>query len=919
MKMSTLRNNTGSARPSRSRRLLVAVIALVASLTAMAGVAQAEQTINDFTVTSSTTQAGAHPDLTGSFSLNLPGEPEAAKNILVNLPTGIFGNPGGILKCSAAEFVLSECSPDSQAGIITIYANYESDNAFLLGTAPIYNMQRVSEDEAARLSFVAPTVSIPVSVPVNVRSASDYGLTLAVSGIPQTIPVNHVDFTIWGLPAIDSHEGDRFPKGSPGNPPGCPGAADTLCSPGADAGQTIRPYTHNPSLCTGAPLPTTLEVQTYQDPGVRTSKTTAYPATTGCENQQFKPVFNAGLTNESADSPSGMDLQLKADQFISLAPSPSELRSASLTLPEGLSINPDAADGQTACSDVEAGFGTENAGRCPDTSKIGTIEVHTPALDGPLQGALYFGEPKPGNQYRVFMIFDGFGVHAKIATSVLPDPQTGRLTLTVVDLPQVPFEEFDLHLFSSDRGMMATPTQCRVYETEATFVPWNDRLSPQISKPLLTVTSGPDKGNCPGAVRPFEPRLVAGMSNARGGDFSAFTLKLDRDDGDQFLRDLTFKLPPGFTGNLRGLGYCPDGAISAAAQLPGRVEQASPSCPPSSLVGTTNVAAGPGAHPFHAVGKMYLAGPFKGAPLSVAAVTPALAGPYDYGTVVVRVALHVDPLTAQVFAASDRVPSIIGGVPIRMRSIQVNIDKPSFTINPTNCEPLSVASQGIGDQETITDFTSYFQAVNCASLGFKPTMRVRVTSGRKSTSRSDNPALRFDLRTRRNDANVKSIAVTLPHAFEIDQRHLGNICSEKELAEKECAGRTPIGKAATRTPLLDDPLSGPVYAVSGSGGLPRLAFILNGQVKLVPRADTTTAKGKLKTTVPVIPDAPIGHFRLDVFGGKVGYLINTRSLCAGAKRPVIKVDYLGQNRKTRTEMLKVKAPCGKKSKQRGKR
>jgi hypothetical protein len=316
---------------------------------------------------------------------------------------------------------------------------------------------------------------------------------------------------------------------------------------------------------------------------------------------------------------------------------------------------------------------------------------------------------------------------------------------------------------------------------------------------------------------------------------------------------------------------------------------------------------------------MYLSGPFKGAPLSLAAVTPALAGPYDYGVVVVRVALHVDPQTAQVTAASDRVPSIIGGIPIRMRSIQVNIDKPNFTINPTNCSPFSVDSQGIGDEGTVTDFSSYFQAVNCQRLPFKPKMTIRQV-GRRSTKRSKNPQLQLELQTRDGDANIRSISVTLSHAFEIDQRHLGNICSEKELEANECAGRTPIGKATTRTPLLDEPLSGPVYAVSGSGGLPRLAFILNGQVKLLPRADTTTTRrGQLQTTVPVVPDAPIGRFQMTVFGGRTGYLINTRDICAHT--PVTRVSYIGQNGKSHSESVKVKAPCGKRKarKKRGKR
>jgi hypothetical protein len=294
-------------------------------------------------------------------------------------------------------------------------------------------------------------------------------------------------------------------------------------------------------------------------------------------------------------------------------------------------------------------------------------------------------------------------------------------------------------------------------------------------------------------------------------------------------------------------------------------------------------------------------------------ITPALAGPYDYGTVVVRVALHIDPLTAQVDAVSDTVPSIIGGVPIRMRSIQVAIDKPQFTINPTNCGRFAVDSQGIGDQGTVANFSSPFHAVNCRSLAFAPKLKVKQLGGSKGTRRSSNPRLQLDLFTRPGDANVKSVSVTLSNAFEIDQSHLGNICSEKELAEKECAGRTPIGRATTRTPLLDAPLSGPLYAVSGSGGLPRLAFILNGQVHLVPRADTeTVGGGRLKTTVPVVPDAPIGHFRLIVFGGKHGYLVNTRDLCAHP--PLTRIDYIAQNGRTHSEKVKVNAACGKRSK-----
>ena len=584
-----------------------------------------------------------------------------------------------------------------------------------------------------------------------------------------------------------------------------------------------------------------------------------------------------------------------------------------MTLPEGFTINPDAADGQGACTDAQANFGTESAPSCPDSSKIGTFALHTVALDGPLNGAVYIGQPKPGAQYRLIMAADGFGIHAKLEGKVVPDPTTGRLRTYFTDLPQVPFDSFQLHLFASDRGLMATPTNCGLHPVSAQFFPWNSVLADQTSTQFFSLTSGPLGAQCPGPVRPFHPTLTAGTTNPVAGAFSDFHLRLEREDGEQFLGDLGFTLPPGFTGDIRGIPYCSEAAIAAAANKSGKAEQASPSCPAASQVGTTNVAAGPGTHPFHALGKMYFAGPFQGAPLSLVAITPALAGPYDYGTIVVRVALHIDPLTAQVRALSDRMPQIIGGVPIRMRSIQVNIDRPNFTINPTNCSALSVGSQGTGDQGTTTNFSSYFNAVNCSTLPFKPKMAITQLGGKKQTKSTQDPSLRFDLWTRPGDANIKSLAVTLPKAFEIDQRHLGNLCSKAQLAAERCKGRQPIGTATVSTPLLDAPLSGPAYAVSGYGKLPHLVFILDGQVLVMPEAESSSVKGgHLRTEVPVIPDVPVGHFALTLLGGKQGYLENTRDLCAGPT--VSEITYQGQNGKQLTQKVKTKAPCGGKAK-----
>jgi hypothetical protein len=903
----------GSA--GRSTLVGALLIVLLSSLAVMASTASAAATISSFQVGTSDSRVGMHPDLETNVTIQDAGAPESVRNAVVNLPEGMFGNPNALPKCTSADFALFRCAPISQAGIVTVRGNYEGIGDNLMGTAPLYVLESRSETETTRFGFIVPQLDVPISIPVSLRTTSDYGVRLTVSEVTQQIPLAGYNMTIWGFPAKGEHDESRFAIGEPGNPANCPASFESKCTGPHFAPIPVKPLTSNPSVCTGKPLTVTLDVSTYQDPGHVAHAADTYPETTDCEQQTFRPVFNVDVTNHGSDSPAGLEIQLKAPQPLSFSASPSQIRSATLLLPEGLNINPDAADGQGICTDAEANFDSEGPAECPDLAKIGNFDIESPALDGPLKGSLYFGEPKPGDQYRVFMIASGFGINAKIVASVRPDPLTGRLTMSVTDLPQVPFESFNLHAFASDRALTATPTQCGTYQADSTFFAWNSQLAPQTSQPLISIESGPHGTACPGVSRRFKPTLVAGMSNPVAGNFSNFTLRLDRDDGDQFLGDLNFTLPPGLSGYLRGLSYCPEAAIAAAVEHLGRAELATPSCPASSQIGTSNVAAGPGSHPFHAVGKMYLAGPFKGAPLSLVAITPALAGPYDYGTVVVRVALHVDPLTAQVRAVSDTVPSIIGGVPIRMRSIQVSIDKPNFMINPTNCDQHSIDSQGIGDQGTVADFSSNFHAVNCYSLGFKPKMTVRQV-GRKATKRSSNPQLQFDLTTRPGDANIKSLSVTLSSALAIDQRHLGNICSEKELIEKNCAGRTPIGKATTTTPLLDQPLSGPVFAVSGGGGLPRIAFILDGQVDLIPRAETRTitksGAGELQTTVPVIPDAPIGHFHLTVFGGKTGYLVNTRDLCA--KAPITKVHYTAQNGKTRSESVKVKASCGKKSK-----
>jgi hypothetical protein len=914
--MSMQGKQAGVSGSARRWGACVAVLVGLLAVAAFASPASAGQGILDFEVTSTTTQAGGHPDLGLSFELESPGMPESARNVIVNAPEGVFGNPNAIPKCNSEDFGFQRCATASQAGIITVHANYAGEEKKLLGTAPVFNRETVG-DETALFSFIVPILHIPVSIPVKVRTASDYGLRFTVSELTQLAPLAAADIEFWGFPGKDENNGDRFPRGELGNPAGCPEVADTSCFGSTPSPvSALHPLINNPSVCTGELLPVSIQVETYQDPLNPTSSDSTYPETTGCFNMVFNPVLLATPTTKEADAPAGFDIEMKAPQPLGEATTPSPIKSGTLTLPEGLTINPDAADGQSSCSDALANFDTEGPAECPDNAKIGTFDIGSDALDESLTGSIYIGQPLPGDQYRFFLIADGFGIHAKLLGVFRPDPVTGRVTVFIEDLPQVPFETFDVHLFASDRGLLATPTHCRVYEVSANFLPWNDKLPDQTTNQFFSIDSGPGGSACPGEVRPFNPRLIAGTSHPTAGDFSDFALQLDRADGDQFLGDLNFTMPPGFTGSLRGIIYCPEDALARAAQNPGLVERALPSCPEASQIGTTNVAAGPGGHPFNVEGRIYLSGPLNGAPLSLAAITPALAGPYDYGTQVVRVAIHIDATTAQVRALSDTVPQIIGGVPLRLRTIRVNLNRPNFLINPTNCENFAVHSEGVGDQGTVVGFDSPFHAVNCFSLGFRPSMKVRQLGGQRQTARSRNPRLRFDLRTRSGDANIRSVTVTLPKAFAIDQRHLGNICSRSQLASERCAGRQPIGSAWAKTPLLDQPLQGPAYAVSGFGKLPRVVFILDGQVTVMPQAESTSVRGGfLKTVVPVVPDAPIGHFRLTLLGGNKGYLVNTRSLCAS--RSIVRVHYKAHNGKELTQRVRTRTACGKRGKRKG--
>ena len=718
---------------SSTKRSLLAMFVVAAAL-ALPSSAGANAPITAYSGLPSTGQAGGHPDVEVHFAVEnrvlqhsqSPCNCEDAKDAIVHLPPGFIGNPHATPQCTVAEFSADECPIDSQVGIVNVNAT----NGIPFDAA-VYNILP-PPDVAGLLGFKIFLFDTPQFTVLSARTGSDYGLDADTTSIFHGVfPLQELRQQLWGVPADTSHDLLRLDRSKvPGELPSYIGElCDASGSLSTDDPNTIvqpcntnfiglapvhsnsplNPFLQNPTTCADS-LKSSLDVLSYD--GGTSQATAAWPEMTGCDQLSFNPSLYAQPTTSATDSASGIEVNLSVpQQFSPTIPSPTELRGATVTLPVGFSINSNAADGKTSCSDAEANFGTTLAAHCPDFAKVGSLTIDSSALPGPIPGFIYLGKPLPGNRYRVFLVADGFATHVKLAGTVTADPVTGQLRVTFTELPQSPLTAFDMHFFGSERGLLATPTQCGTYPVESTFEPWDDALGSQRSTQYFTLTTGPHGAPCPGAIRPFEPGFHAASSNHAPGSHSSFSLELTRADGQQNLAGLTVATPPGFLATLTGVTYCSEADIAHAADAhaPGLTELESPSCPATSQVGTSIVGAGAGNHPLYVAGKAYLAGPYKGAPLSLVVITPAVAGPYDLGNVVVRAAIKVDPVDAHVTTISDPLPSIIEGIPLRLRSIRVNLDRPDFALNPTHCEPLSVSADIFGDQGSLASLSNHFQ------------------------------------------------------------------------------------------------------------------------------------------------------------------------------------------------------------------
>jgi hypothetical protein len=641
----------------------------------------------------------------------------------------------------------------------------------------------------------------------------------------------------------------------------------------------------------------------------------------GCDAIPFDPSISVNPGTNSIDSPAAAtvttELPFEAPGEGGGDVSQSQLRSAVVKMPAGMGLNPSGSKGLLACTDAQFAKGERVMNNdCPAASEIGSAEIVTPVLSAPLKGDVYVGEqkssdPTSGEEFRVLVEAkdEDLGIVTRLVGNVAADPKTGQLTATLDEqekgplagllpkgLPQVPFESVKLQ-FNGAKTVLSSPPTCAASKTTSTMEPWSTPAATATPDDEFTLTTDPGGGTCPQKLeqRRFAPAYTAVSDNMQGGSFSPFRVHIGRADGEQELKQVDALLPKGLTGKLAGIPYCPEAAIAAAANRAGKAEQANPSCPAASQVGTTTTASGTGPDPVQLPGKVYLAGPYKGAPISLAVVTPAVQGPFDLGTVVVRVALKVDPITAQIHALSDVIPDVFGGVKLDLRSIDFNMDRNQFTVNPTNCAPSATTGSlagGGADPTNPAAFSAYafnvpYQPANCGSLGFKPSLKVKLFG---PTTRAHFPRLQATLQARPGDANISRTALTLPHALFLEQGHIGTVCTNPKLAAHECPADSVYGQAEAVSPLLDQPLKGSVYLVPSGHELPDLVADLQGQVEVQLHGTVSSKHGGLRTVFESVPDVPVSKFVLSMRGGKKSLLVNSTNTCKHKQRAVLAID-----------------------------
>ena len=868
--------------------------------------------------------AGVHPfAVTTRLAVNTEVDPDlglvpegAVKDLAIHFPEGLVGNPTAVEPCTNDDFTTlsgggNVCPEETIIGKVELTVGFEEEEFYKV---PLYNLE-AAPGSAAKVGFVV--LGVPVTIDVGVNPNFPYDLVATGTNVSQAIRFYGVEVSVWGNPGSPAHDEER---------------GQCVATPAADSCPVDIPeipFLTAPRSCTG-PMHSLFEADSWQDPATVLS----YPVQTsseleGCEALPFAPEIEAQASTTSATSASGLDFNLNiTDEGLTSfdkGPAASDIKKAEVLLPEGFSVNPSFANGLETCTEAQLARETassEPGEGCPQASKAGEVEVETPLLEGELlQGEVFIAtqdENPFGSMIALYMVIKDpeLGIVIRQPGRVELDPATGQVKTTFgepgTEIPQFPFSHLRFHFSQGKRAPLITPPSCGTYEITATFTPWAAPNAPYTTTSPVEVSSGPGGSPCPSG-NPFDPGFLAGSIQSTAGAFSPFYMRLTRGDADQFLRRFSATLPPGVTGKIAGLARCSDAAIEAAKSKSGRSEAALPSCPADSKLGELTGGAGVGSELTWVPGSLYLAGPFEGAPLSVVAITPALAGPFDAGTVVVREGLDLDPESAEVRIegdGGDPIPQILKGIPLHLRDLRITTNRPSFTLNPTSCEPSQTTAKITATAAT-AERSSRYQASACGALGFKPKLAINLKG---STKRSGHPELRSLLTARAGDANIGRAVVSLPPSEQIDNAHINNPCTRVQFAADQCPPSSVLGIARAFTPLLDQPLEGPVYFRSNGGEreLPDIVADLQGQFEIV-LVGFVDAKGKrLRTTFADVPDAPVSKFVLNLYGGKRGLLVNNRNLCARELRTKLALG--AQNGRSSVTTPVLKTSCGKKGK-----
>jgi hypothetical protein len=848
------------------------------------------------------------------------------KTIRVDLPVGLSVNPQATPQCPLADFEakpVSNCPPESVVGESIVTG---SDP--ILGTevgplhATVYNIVPV-QGEPARFGLNLGGNNVYLRGDVAWDSDYHEGFTIDVPPLHSLEPL-FKGLILKNRLTFKGRSGDGTYLTAPST---CLGEA--AVSSGTAYSTMLLASSVKEEEQPGYQFPASafLRFESPIPPGTSPKS---------CETIPFEPSVDVAPGATATDSPAGVavDLQLphiKGDASkggggkVGEKQDSSNVKDATVTLPPYMGLNPSAANGLQTCSDEQFGKGTKNPVACPAASKVGVVTVETPPLPpGSLKGDVFVGrqlsrDPLSGNEYRIFVDAESarYGISARLIGNVKADPKTGRLTTTIANNPQVPVSSFRLDFDDGPRAVVSSPPICGPSTTTSSLVPWAPiaSVAPSADFGLATAPGG---GPCAKtmAERPFSLGFTAKPVANKAGAYSPMTVNIARADGQQELKGVDITLAPGFSGKLKGIPYCSEAALSAAAAAAGVAEAKAPSCPAASQVGTSVTAAGTGSGPIQIAGKVFLSGPYHGAPLSLAAVIPATAGPFDLGTAVVRVALFVDPETAQIHAVSDPIPDVFGGAQLSIRSVDVKIDRDRFTLNPTSCDRLAtsgVLAGGGADPTNPAAFSSLpvttpFQTSDCEKLGFRPKLVTKLLGGPNTVKRSKFPRFRAVLRAREGDANIRRAAVTLPHSLFLEQGHIRTICTRVQLAARDCPARSIYGHAKAETPLLGEPLKGPVYLVSSNNELPDLLADLRGQVNVRLRGVIGSKNGRIKNVFYPVADVPVSKFTLNMKGGKKGLLVNSRDLC---KRPSFSfMNFKGQNgKRLKIKRLPLRVPA----------